>query len=158
MEEKPTETTSEPLGRSIWKYFLHGIAFYLIFLVMLFGWAVLLVLLVLGGLFIGLIIGFLLLFLILGYINAGITGAIWHVTVKTDWKSAFVHGLALFVVLAIVGIPSVLANYAVPGIPTIIVLFLVYCPIYGFVARRVAVWWEDLDDSADFDVRVDDVD
>jgi hypothetical protein len=38
-------------------------------------------------------------------------------------------------------------NYAIPGIATTIASFVVYCPIDGFMARKVAGWWES--DDAD---------
>jgi hypothetical protein len=123
-------------------------------LVMLFFWAILLVVLISVGLFIGLIIGFVLLFFFLGYVNAGITSFIWDVEIRTDWKSAFLHGLVLFVAFVIVNIPSVVLNYVFQGIATTIVLFLVYCFIDGFVARKIAGNWRRFYENVDFSHKV----
>lgn len=154
MEGQPPEKTSEVpaqgSGASIGRYFLHGIVFAAISLVIIFVWAFLFVVLVIFGFLIGLIIGVILLFFLLGYVNAGITSMIWHIDIKTDWKSALGHGLVLFIVFAIVQIPALIFNLAYPGIPTTVAIFLVYCFIDGFVARKIAGNWEDI--YEDFEV------
>lgn len=147
---KPREAPQQPLGTSVGKYFLHGIVFAAISLVLAFGWAFLFIALVLFGALIGLIIGTVVLFLLLGYVNAGITSMIWHLDIKTDWKSALGHGFVLFIVLAILGIPSLIVNLAYPGIPTAVTIFLVYSFVNGFVAKQVASHWEDV--YEDFEV------
>ncbi len=149
-KEVPPETPPDTSGVSVGKYFLHGIVFAAINLIMLFVWFFLVVILIFAGLFIGLIIGFILLFFFLGYINAGITSWIWHIDIRTDWKSALVHGLVLFIVFAIVNSPSLILNLLFPGIPTAVAIFLVYCFIDGYVARKVAGNWEDV--YEDFEV------
>ncbi len=154
MEGQPTEQSSEvpaqASGVSIGKYFLHGIVFAAINLVAVIFWAFLLVVLVVLGFILGLIIGFVLFFFFLGYVNAGITSWIWHIDMKTDWKSAFMHGLVLFIVLGLVNSPSLVLSLVFPGIPTAMAIFLIYCFIDGFVARKIAGNWEDV--YEDFEV------
>lgn len=145
MAETPPETFNQQPRASFAKYFLHGIIFALINVALVFFWAILLLFLIFAGLFIGLVIGLALLFFLLGYANAGITSWIWQVSIRTDWKSTFLHGLSLFVALLIVNIPSIVLDYAVPGIITTIISFVVYCPIDGFVARKMAGLWESLE-------------
>lgn len=53
--------TESPL-KSGSKYFLHGIAFSILYLALAFVWVILLVVLVIVGFFIGLIVGLVLLF------------------------------------------------------------------------------------------------
>ena len=72
------------------KYFLHGISFSFLLLVLAIVWIIIAVALV--GFIIGLIIGLLVLFYIMGGINAVLTDLIWGVSIKTDWKSLLAHG------------------------------------------------------------------
>ena len=120
------------------KYFVHGILFSAMFLVTVFVWAFIFVLLVIGGAFIGLILGFIVLFYIIGEINAFLADLIWDIPVTTDWKSLLLHGFALFFVLTIAQIPSFLVNFIMPSLATTIVLFIVYCFIDGFIAKKLS--------------------
>lgn len=143
MTEETPETTSP-----LFKYFLHGLAFSLITLVLSFVLAFALVLLVALGSIIGLIIGFLLLLMVYAGINVFLMDKIWNRLIKTKWTSLLVHGLALLVVLSLASIPlfviSLLQNIIVS-----IVMFIVYCPIDGYLAKIVAEWWIDEDAEAE---------
>ena len=108
------------------------------FLVTVFVWAFIFVLLVIGGAFIGLILGLIVLFYIIGGINGFLADLIWAIPVKTDWKGLLLHGFVLFFVLTIAQIPSFLVNLIVPSLATTIVLFIVYCFIDGFIAKKVS--------------------
>jgi len=120
------------------KYFVHGILFSAMFLVTVFVWAFIFVLLVIGGAFIGLILGLIALFYIMGEINAFLADLIWDIPVTTDWKSLLLHGFALFFVLTIAQIPSFLVNFIMPSFAATIVLFIVYCFIDGFIAKKLS--------------------
>ncbi len=120
------------------KYFLHGILFSGIFLAMAFIWAIIFVVLIAFGSFIGLILGFIVLFFIISGINVFLADLIWGISVKSDWKSLLVHGFVLFILLIIVSIPSLVVNLIVPSLITTIVLFIIYCFIDGFVAKSLA--------------------
>jgi len=124
------------------RYFLHGIAFSVLLLLLGFVWAVILVVLVVVGLFIGLIIGLIVLFFIIGGLNAFLTDFIWSIPVRSDWKGLLGHGFVLFLVLLIVGIPSYLVAIVAPGIVTSIVMFVAYAFIDGYVAKNVGKMWE----------------
>jgi len=95
------------------------------------------------GFILGLIIGFVLLFFILGGLNVALTGFIWSIPIKSDWKSLLAHGFVLFIALILVGVPSFIINLAAPGLATTIVVFIIYCFIDGYVAKGVAGFWEE---------------
>jgi len=135
--EKPTWTSL------LFKYFLHGILFSGFFLVLGIVWAVILAVLIVVGLFIGLIIGIIVLLFIIGGLNVILTTAIWHISVKSDWKSLLVHGFVLFIVLLLVNSPSFIIKIIAPDWIISIVVFLIYCFIDGFASKKVASYWEE---------------
>ena len=123
------------------KYFLHGIFFSILFLVLAVAWIFLLLFLTAIGFIIGLIIGFGVLFLIVGFLNSNITSLLWF-EVKTSFWDLFFHGLVLLIVLFISDIIIVtMPNLAFPATTTRVVTFIISSFIYGFVAKRVARWW-----------------
>ena len=140
MEQEETQTAWKT---QVLRYFGQGFLFSLMFIFLAIVWALLLVVLVMIGFIIGLIIGFLILIFLIGALNAGLTSWIWHTPVKMDWKSLLVHGLILFIALIIAHIPALIVNVAVPSLATTLVLFLVYCFIDGFIARKVAGYYEE---------------
>ena len=85
-----TEETSSKTS-SLFKYFVHGLAFSLIMLILGVGLAFLLVLLVAIGFIIGLIVGFLILLMVHAGINVFLMDRIWHVPIKTNWTSLLAH-------------------------------------------------------------------
>ena len=135
----------KPLSFLLPRYFLHGLFFNLIFFLLSFAWAILFVGLLIFGAIIGLIIGIVLLFFILAAINVFLMERIWDFRAKADWKSLLIHGLALFFVLLIVSIPSLIINLLEPGVAVTIVIFIIYCFIDGYVAKAVGGMWEEID-------------
>lgn len=127
------------------KYFLHGLAFSFILLVLVFVWAFVLAVLVVTGFIIGLIIGFVILFFVIGFLNSALTYFIWSISVKADWKDLFGHGFVLFFVLVLVHIPAIIIiSSTTPSLAITIVLIIVYAFIDGFVAKNIAVrGWEE---------------
>lgn len=111
------EEEHKSFGFLLSRYFLHGFLFSIVFLLLVLGWAVVLIALVAFGAIIGLILGAILLLFIIGGLNTFLMNEIWGLSVKGDWKSLFVHGLILFLVLLIVGIPSFVVNALLPSIP-----------------------------------------
>ena len=89
-------------------YCLHGLGLAIIMFGLVIGWAVVLVVLMAVGSIIGLIIGFAVLFLALGYINTFLAGWVWEMSLDSDIKTVFLHGLVLFVLLLLVNIPSLI--------------------------------------------------
>jgi len=143
----------EPWWKSLVKYFLHGLAFSVIFLLLAFVWAFILAILVVTGLVIGLIIGLILLLFIIGGLNSFLTGFIWSIPIKTGWKSLLGHGFVLFIALIIVHVPAIIMSSIVPNLATTIVLFIVYALIDGFVAKNVATYWEEESDCEALEMR-----
>lgn len=141
----------EPLWRNVSKYFLHGILFSVIYLALAFVWVFIIFgLLVVVGASIGFIFGFIqllhacmltIVFLFIsGGLNSILTVRIWGITTKTDWMSLLGHGFVLFIALIIAHIPAIVINLVAPDLTTMIVLFIVYAFIDGFVAKNVASW------------------
>lgn len=94
------------------------------------------------GSFIGLIIGLGLLILVIGFVNYVITSWLWF-PVKSGFWDLLLHGFVLLIVLLIVNGIFVLApSLAFPGIATTVVTFIIGSFIDGFVAKKVAGWWE----------------
>ena len=123
------------------KYFIHGIAFSLLFVLLAIVWVFVLVFLVGLGFIIGLLIGLGLLFLIIGFLNSLITFLLWF-EVKTSFWDIFFHGLVLFIVLLVVnGIFITAPSLAFPGITTTVITFIIACFLDGFVAKKVAGLW-----------------
>ena len=144
-QEEPQATWKTRLPR----YFAQGFLFSLLFTGLAIVWVFLVVALVMIGLIIGLIIGFLILLFIIGGLNAVLTGWIWHTSIRTDWKALLVHGLILFIVLIIAHIPAFIVDVAVPSWATTLVLFIVYCFIDGFIAKKVAGYYEVAPEDTD---------
>jgi len=124
------------------KYFIHGILFSILSLVLTFGWAFIFVLLISLGFIIGLVIGLIVLFFVVGGLNVFLTGSIWDITVESKSSALIVHGFVLSIVLLIASIPQVLINALVPNLVIAIVLFIIYCFINGYIAKNVAGHWE----------------
>lgn len=135
-------TESESQLMLLAKYFVHGILFSILGLVLVFVWAAVLIVLVLLGSFLGLLIGFIVLFLLVGWLNSVITGFVWHVSIRTDWKTVLLHGLVLSIVFFIVHVPSLIINLVIPSAITVVLLLIVYAFIDGFIARRIAGMWQ----------------
>ena len=125
------------------RYFLHGIAFSLLSTVLLFVWVLLLFFLVMIGWFIGLIIGIIALLLFMGGLNAFLSGAIWSINTRTGLLSLLGHGLVLGLLQAVVHIPAIIVNLTVPNLASTIAVFVAYCFIDGFIAKKVAGWWKE---------------
>ena len=143
-EETAEIKEEKPWWRNPLKYFLHGISFSVLLLVLAFAWAFILGILVILGSFIGLIIGFVVLFFLIGGLNTFLTGVIWSITAETRWTSLLGHGFLLFIALLIVSVPSVILNLAVPSLVTTIVTFVAYAFIDGFVAKKTAEYFEEV--------------
>ena len=127
------------------KYFVHGVLFSVIGIVLSFVWLAILIVLVVLGSFIGLLIGFVVLFFFIGGLNSMLTGFIWHVSIRTDWKTILLHGFVLSIAFIVVHIPSLVINLAVPSIVTVVVLFIIYAFVDGFVARYIAGMWQEIE-------------
>ena len=124
------------------RYFLHGIAFSGLFLLLGLVWVVIFAVLVVIGFFIGFIIGLIVLFFIIGGINAFLTDLMWSISVRTDWKGLLSHGFVLFLVLVIVEIPAYLLEIIAPSSVTSTVLFFIYAFIDGYIGKNVAKTWK----------------
>jgi len=126
------------------KYFVHGIAFSFLFLVLAFVLVFVLVFLVAIGSFIGLIIGFAILMLTVGGLNCFLTGTIWGVAANTSFWSVLLHGFTLFLILLLVnGILVMVPNIVFPSIATTVITFIIGAFAGGFVGKKVAELFEE---------------
>jgi hypothetical protein len=136
--------TEEPSQISVLsKYFLHGILFSVLFLVLSFVWIVIFVGLVFIGLFIGFIIGLLVLFLFIGGINVFLTWHIWGINVASGWLNLLIHGFVLSIALFLASIPQIFINIIGVNSAITIGMFIIYCFVNGFIAKNVAGYWEE---------------
>jgi hypothetical protein len=100
-------------------------------------------------LIVGLVSALVIDWFALGAINTWLTKSIWHTELRHDWKHLLVHGLALTVVFAFASIPILVMYLYLSIIPIVFVApivmagFIVYCFVYGALARRVAFTWEN---------------
>ena len=131
------------------KYFLHGIAFSAILIVLILFWSVLLVVLVTFGYVIGLILGLIALFYLLGGVNTYLTGVIWGIRVKRGWKTLLRHGLVLFMGLVLVHIPALIVARAVPSPVATVPLLIIYGFVDGFVALHIGAFYKEEPEEAD---------
>ena len=120
------------------RYFVHGVAFSILFLFLAFVWIFIFTFLIVFGSIIGLIIGFVLLFFVIGGLNTFLTRWIWSADIRSGWLSLLIHGLGLFFALLIAGIPSLLLIGTSYSLALSIVLFVPYALLDGFIAKHVA--------------------
>jgi len=118
-------------------YLLHGFGLSLALLTFSLIWELLDRTLLICGAWLGLIVGVFLFVIGVAWMNALITEWMWEIPVRMDWKSTASHGLLLFILMQVSAIPSYIIQDYYPGISSII-MFLAFCPIYGFLGKLVA--------------------
>lgn len=145
-EMGPKDSTART-WRRLAKYFCQGIGFSLLVSILTYAsmdFASHTPTLVTGpSPFFVMIMGFalvVLLVLMIGIVNSVITARFWF-RVEISFWSIILQGIALFVALWIVGIPFSLANFAFPGIATILVVLVLHGFADGFVCKKVAETW-----------------
>lgn len=125
-----------------WDMCKHGIGLTILMFLMLIGWVFILALLVAIGSILGLIIGLGVFALALGYINSFLAGTVWEMGTDNGLVSRFFHGVLLFIVLLISEIPILIINYVFQHWLIMVILFLIYVPIHGYIGMRVAEVFE----------------
>jgi hypothetical protein len=134
------------------RYFLHGIAFSTLLLLLAFVWVFILAILTMVGFIIGFIIGFIVLFFFVGGLNTSLTDFIWSTPIESGGVTLFIHGIGLFLILLVVSLPSFLLTRILPSLATSIFVFVAYAFIDGFIAKNLAfVWKEEAIDFSDRD-------
>jgi hypothetical protein len=123
------------------KYLFHGIAFSFLYLLLFIAWSFVLGILIVLGSFIGLIIALGILMLITGGLNIFLTSLLWF-PLKTAFWDILVHGIVLFVVLLILNSIFRIVTIVFPGIAVEVVTLITVSFLNGFVAKKVAGWWE----------------
>ena len=143
----PLPTAPAPTKRlglkTISKYFLHGFAFSILFLILGIAWVFALAVLVGLGYVIGFVIGLGLLAFIVGFLNSEITGFLWF-TVEREFWSLLFHGGVLFVALLIVnGVFTWIPNMIFPSVYVQIITFIIGIFVNGLVGKKVAEIWQE---------------
>jgi hypothetical protein len=117
---------------------LHGLIFSILMFILVIAWGFLLAFLVAIGLVIGLIIGLVILVFIFGSANTLVAELIWDLDMEGDWKTLMIHGLELFLFLLLVAVPNFIANALFASFLLSVAMFVIYVPIDGYVAYKVA--------------------
>ncbi len=120
-------------------YFLHGLVFSSLMMVIVIGWAFILAFLMAIGSIIGLILGFVFLVFLVGWLNVKLTKFFWHFDAGSERTELLFHGFVLLMALLLVGIPRLLVSQLLPDSITSIVLFIVYCFVDGYLAKNLAM-------------------
>ncbi len=132
----------EARGWDVAKYFVHGLALGVLFLIVGAAWTFVIVLLVICGLWIGLATGLVLFFVLIGYLNGYVAWLLWF-PVRTGFVPTLGHGVLLF--LALLPLNLVVLGVHLLVTPDLLVslgIFIVTAPAFGYVAKRVAGVWE----------------
>ncbi len=133
------EEEQENRWRVFAKYFTHGIAFSLLFVVLALVGIFIIAFLTLIGSFIGLIIGLGILMVAVGGLNCFLADIIWGIETNTSFWSLLLHGVALFFVLLIVNLILVIGpNLAFPRIETTVITFIIGAFVDGFIGKSLA--------------------
>lgn len=142
LREEIKEMKKPKVTWNLAKYFVHGIAFSILFILLAFAWVFIMILLVSLGSIIGLVIGIGLLFLIVGFINMVLGVHLWNIEAETGFWRVFFHGLVLFIILLIANlVTSILPNLAFPGTATLVVTFIITSFLDGVIGKNVASWF-----------------
>jgi uncharacterized protein YacL len=134
------------LPSKLLKYFIHGVAFSLLYVILAIIWIFIFAFLVMIGALLGSMIGVLLgfmigivvLFFFVGGLNTFLTRWIWSTDIRSDWPSLFIHGLGLFFALLIASLPMFILIGTPYRLVLSIVLFVPYALIHGFIAKNIA--------------------
>lgn len=133
-----------PPWKKAMKYFIHGIAFSLLFLALEIVWIFSSFFLISIGSILGLIIGAILLFLIVGVVNSVISELVWRFSVRYSTMRIFFHGLILFIILLVVDLVLMVPAWVFVGNPIVtVVKFTVSCFLYGLIGKKVAELWAE---------------
>lgn len=139
----PPAPTRRVYLKTISKYFIHGLAFSVLFLILSIAMIFVLAILIGFGFIIGLIIGVGLLFLMVGFLNSIITDFLWF-TVSKSFLSILFHGIVLSVTLIVVNIIFIWApNLVFPNVYVEIITFIIGTFLNGLIGKTVATIWEE---------------
>ena len=140
-EEKP-KIEEKKYWKILAKYFLHGMGFSVLYLILTIVSIFVYSILISIGLFLGFIIGLALLMLIIGLSNNIFMTELWDVSMQTGFWSTLVHGITVFIMLLIVGVPFVIIELAAPSMITEVAILIVGSFPRGFIAKKVGEWWK----------------
>jgi hypothetical protein len=133
-----------PIGRKIGKYFLHGLVYSLLSIVLSFMWSVVAVFLVLTGFLIGIAIALFLLVLIAGAVNTFVSQLIWKFSMNDSIVGIFTHGAVLGIIFILIGLVTIIPIILIIGNPFYMILLeIAMCFVRGFIGEKVAEHWRE---------------
>jgi ribosomal protein L37AE/L43A len=133
-----------PAWKKVVKFFVHGIAFSVLFFALDFLWLFSSLFLLTIGSILGFIIGILLLFVIVGVTNTVVSRFVWKFSMKYSAKKIFFHGLILFVILLVVDPVFMIPTLVFEGNPIAIAAdFIVSCFVCGSIGKMMAEMWAE---------------
>lgn len=139
----PTSLIQRVNFRVLLKYFVHGILYSVLGIVVLFVWIFILLSLITIGSFLGLLIGLGVFVLLIGGLNSIITSFLWF-PVKMSFWNVFFHGLALSIALLIVEVIFLaIPNLVFRGIPTMVITTILGAFFSGVVGKVIAGIWRE---------------
>jgi hypothetical protein len=144
------------MGDDLLRLLVHGLIFSLLFSVWSVAWIMVFMVLVVGGamfagllgLFGGIVLGVAILLAVLGALNTVLSKYLWGISCTGRFVSQLGHGGLIFVLMFIVGLPSVLVSIMGPSMGVNgyllvqIAVFVGYSVLDGYIARSVALFFE----------------
>ena len=141
------------------KYFMHGAALIYLGVVLFVAWlfvTLMIAVRIVPGVQMGALtilgvvtVYFAILFIEVGWLNAQVSQHIWRIQVKQKRPNLLEHGFLLLIVIVIAGIPFMIINAMMlqadlwTYIKFLIVNFLIYSLVIGYICKRVAEVFAD---------------
>jgi hypothetical protein len=132
------------MGKKIGRYFLHGLVYSLLSIVLSFMWGFVAVFLILTGFFIGLAIALFLLVLIAGAVNTFVSELVWKFSMNDSIVGIFTHGAALGIIFVLISLVTIIPIMLIVGNPFYLILLEIgMCFVRGFIGEKVAEHWTE---------------
>jgi hypothetical protein len=132
------------MGKKIGRYFLHGLVYSLLSIVLSFMWGFVAVFLILTGFFIGLAIALFLLVLIAGTVNTFVSELVWKFSMNDSIVGIFTHGAALGIIFVLISLVTIIPIMLIVGNPFYLILLEIgMCFVRGFIGEKVAEHWTE---------------
>lgn len=145
----PIYAEEESFIMQLGRYWVHGILYSILGGIALIPTFVVLLFFTLFIGIIGLILGLVVVFLAFGWVNKMIAGFIWKMECRGSWQSLTGHGLGLFFVILVLGIPVLFVEVFFLYNP-LLYYIISYGPVtilYGAAAKYVASYFKETEGS-----------
>jgi transcription elongation factor Elf1 len=144
----PYEKREEETSLTVAKLYGHGFLFSILSLFIAFLYIFLAVFLAYLGGIIGLVLSIVILCGMIGSVNLGLANVLWGIRCKHEPQSVVAQGGVIFLILVVMSV--VFLPFTGFAFQIVLLLdFLVYPFIYGFVCRSIALQFEIIQDEED---------